>query len=179
MKTKTNITPASWRPNPLLLAATLLSGAIALLVAPSASTELAWGLGGLAATLMLAGVGELVEGRVRVHFEQRIAELPEELAPGECRLLAAVTYDGDTATILDFAGDGAQQEIDAAMTVFVEDLHLDAPDGRGLHVWFGNIHYPPDDGTADGYEPEWLGTWRRATPAEVQRYAAGLPVWTA
>jgi hypothetical protein len=71
-----------------------------------------------AAALGWMGLSVLVDERLarlqvdgREHFERRPAVPPEELAPGECRLLAAVACDGETATILAFAGEDAALEV--------------------------------------------------------------------
>ena len=95
----------------------------------------------------------------------------------EARLFVAVTYDGDTATILAHAGD-ASAVVDGVKTVFPDELGLDVdriPREPGLHAWEGRVIKSPYDEKGDAVE--WLGTWRRATPEEARRYAAGEPVW--
>ncbi len=173
MNATTKSTSPSWRPNPLLLAATLLSGAIALLVAPSASAELAWGLAGLAATLLLAGVGELVERRFSGHTPR--------VGTRESRLLVAVGRPGARVAIIEYVGPKTRLTTRTRVLVssglVVDQLGFAGPRDPGLHVWEGTVDSCHGPLASELDELGWSGSWRRATPAEAERYAAGLPVW--
>jgi hypothetical protein len=80
------------------------------------------------------------------------------------------------AVLLDFDGDAARYEVEATDNN-IEDWGLEPPGDAGLWAWEGAVFYPPDDAAGDGYEPDFTGSWRRATAEEAIRFAAGERVW--
>jgi hypothetical protein len=136
--------------------------------APMGAAAWAWATAGVAhAALVL-----FVDGRLARHG-WRVAEQPEELAPGERRMLVGSSAVPGGLVVLDRAGEffppGASPDA-REIIKFVR-----APAHPGLYVWTGQMI---DVVTGDRETRQvYAGTWRRATPAEVLRYAAGEPVW--
>ncbi|WP_438028965.1 hypothetical protein [Sorangium sp. So ce233] len=91
------------------------------------------------------------------------------------KLMVAAASDSN-ALVVDVSGEAAEDEA-AENGPDLDDWGLEKPDGYGLWVWEGAIGYPYEDGTGEGYELDFSGEWRRATPEEAARFAAGEPVW--
>lgn len=160
----------------ILLPSAALSAAWLLCIALGAgATAKAFVLFGISGMMALYAVAEVIERR-----EGRRRSVCSASSP-ETRLLVLALDNGERicASILD-AGRFAPTHVRALQKpVNVRDVGLDRPCGVGLWVWEGRV-LPPlaiDDECMPDIGPEWIGTWRRATPNELQRFACGMRVW--
>lgn len=105
---------------------------------------------------------------------------PRRAKHSQDRVLVAVGYDG--TTLLLSASNRAREELERGTG---SHPFADRIKSRwfwpGLHVWEGSVR-PCEAFGEDAISrlralEAWQGGWRRATPEEAQRFAAGLPVW--
>lgn len=130
------------------------------------------------AFFMHAAIGVEIVGTVRDGFMQAavVDRWLKDEADGDVRLRVAVlvTDEGPPRVV---EASGPDVERAAAYWGRLEDgLCLEIPWEPGLHVWEGRVEHVS---SPESWQAELVleGSWSRASPEEVLRYAAGEPIW--